>query len=182
MSAPIAGFAIRTAGPADVPELLAMVRELAEYERLSAYVTASEQDYQRALFGDGSHAHAAIAEVHGVHGEGVEVVEVVGYMVWFRSFSTFSARSKLYLEDLYVRPAQRGRGIGKAMLADLARRCVEAGLVRMHWQVLDWNAPSIAFYRSLGAEVSGEWLSCTLSGPALSALAGEHVRLPLSRE
>ena len=158
---------IRMAGPADVPELLSMVGELAGYERLLEYVSASEDDYQRALFGEGSHAHAAIGEVNGA---------VVGYMVWFRSFSTFSARSKLYLEDLYVRPAHRGRGFGKAMLRDLARRCVDAGLVRMHWQVLDWNAPSIAFYRSLGAEVSGEWLSCTLAGPALTALAGGDAR------
>ena len=89
---------IRMAGPADVPELLSMMRELAEYERLLEYVSASEDDYQRALFGEGSHAHAAIGEVNGA---------VVGYMVWFRSFSTFSARSKLYLEDLYVRPAHR---------------------------------------------------------------------------
>jgi len=153
---------IRMAVPADVPVLLAMVRELAEYERLLPLVTATEADYQRALFGESSHAHAAIAELGA---------EVVGYMVWFFSFSTFTARSKLYLEDLYVRPAWRGRGYGKAMLADLARRCVEAGLPRMQWQVLDWNAPSIAFYRGLGAEVTSEWLSCTLSGPALGALA-----------
>jgi len=166
--APVAGGAltIRMAEAADVPVLLAMVRELADYERLLEHVSATEDDYQRALFGAGSHAHAALAEHEGA---------VVGYMVWFKSFSTFSARSKLYLEDLYVRPAFRGRGFGKAMLVDLARRCVDLGIVRMHWQVLDWNAPSIAFYRSLGAEVSGEWLSCALTGSALVALAGDGI-------
>lgn len=153
---------IRMATPADVPELLTMVKELAEYERLLEHVTATEADYHLALFGEGAHAQAAVAEHDG---------NVVGYMVWFKSFSTFWARSKLYLEDLYVRPDYRGRGFGKALLADLARRCVDAGLPRMHWQVLDWNAPSIAFYRSLGAEVGAEWLSCTLSGQALDALA-----------
>jgi len=160
-------FVIRMATSSDVPVLLTMVRELAEYERLLQYVSATEADYQLALFGEGAHAQAAIAEHDGA---------VVGYMVWFKSFSTFSARSKLYLEDLYVRPNQRGKGFGKAMLANLARRCVDAGLARMHWQVLDWNAPSIAFYRNLGAEVGAEWLSCTLTGEPLLALAGGSAR------
>ena len=154
---------IRPAEPRDVPELLRMVRELAEYERLAELVTATEADYHTALFGPNAHAQAAIAETAD---DGI-----VGYMVWFKSFSTFSARSKLYLEDLYVRDAFRGRGYGKALLADLAARAVSSGLARVQWQVLDWNRPSIDFYRMLGAEVSGEWLSCTLSGPALEALA-----------
>jgi len=153
---------IRLAAATDVPVLLSLVRELAEYERLADQVSATEADYHAALFGAGHHALAAVAEVGG---------ETVGYMVWFRSFSTFKARSKLYLEDLYVRPAYRGRGIGKALLADLAARCVAAGLTQVHWQVLDWNTPSIAFYRSLRAEVTGEWLSCTLAGRALVDLA-----------
>jgi GNAT superfamily N-acetyltransferase len=153
---------IRPVTPADVPTLLEMVRELAEYERLSRFVTATEDDYQAALFGPERHARAALAEHDGA---------IVGYMVWFLTFSTFSARSRLYLEDLYVRPPYRGRGIGTRMLADLAARCRAQGIARLQWQVLDWNAPSIAFYRSLGAEVSSEWLACTLEGPALAALA-----------
>jgi GNAT superfamily N-acetyltransferase len=148
--------------PSEVPTLLAFVHELAVYERLDHLVTATEADYQTALFGAGHHADAALACVDG---------QPVGYMVWFRSFSTFTARSKLYLEDLYVRPDHRGAGIGTAMLAWLARHAVDAGLPRLQWQVLDWNEPSIAFYRRLGANVTSEWLSCTLDGEPLSALA-----------
>lgn len=159
---PVAGVTIRDAEPRDVPVVLALVRELAEYERLAHLVSATEEDYHAALFGPGAHAQAAVAEIGA---------EVVGYMVWFRSFSTFKARSKLYLEDLYVRPAHRGRGLGRSMLAELARRAIVEGLPRVQWQVLDWNAPAIAFYRSLGAEVTGEWLDCSLTGEALAALA-----------
>jgi GNAT superfamily N-acetyltransferase len=155
---------IRMATPADVPLLLGMVKELAEYERLLEHVSADEADYQLALFGPGAHAKAALAEL-------VADGSPVGYMVWFFSFSTFKAKSKLYLEDLYVRPAYRGRGFGKALLADLARRALDAGVPRMHWQVLDWNTPSIEFYRALGAEVHGNWLDCTLDRPALDRLA-----------
>ncbi len=154
---------IRSAEPRDVPELLGMVKELATYERMADRVTATEADYHIALFGPDAHAQAAIAETDD---DGV-----VGYMVWFRSFSTFSARAKLHLEDLYVREPFRGRGYGKALLADLAARAVASGLARVHWQVLDWNQPSIDFYRGLGAEVSREWLWCTLTGPPLDGLA-----------
>jgi len=152
----------------DMPVLLRLVRELAVYERLEHEVTATVEDYRAALFGEAAHASAALAEVGG---------EVVGYMVWFRSFSTFKAKSKIYLEDLYVTPAMRGRGLGTAMLAQLARVCRDEGLARMQWQVLEWNAPSIAFYRSLGAEVSGQWLDCTLDGAALDALAARGVKV-----
>lgn len=153
---------------ADVPALLTLVRELAAYEALEHEVTATPADYELALFGPGTDpdfrptASAALATLDA---------EPVGYMVWFRSFSTFKAKSKLYLEDLYVRPAQRGQGIGTALLAHLAKHCQREGLARMQWQVLDWNAPSIAFYRALGAEVSTHWWDCTLDGPALAALA-----------
>ena len=159
---PVAGVTIRDAEPRDVPVVLALVRELAEYERLAHLVSATEEDYHAALFGPGAHAQAAVAEIGA---------EVVGYMVWFRSFSTFKARSKLYLEDLYVAPEYRGRGFGTAMLAHLAALCHAEGLARMQWQVLDWNAPSIAFYRSLGADVSSHWWDCSLAGDALAALA-----------
>lgn len=160
-----AALAIRPVTPADVPVLLRLVRDLAAYEQLEHEVTATVDDYQRALFaGDASArvAHAALAELDH---------QPIGYMVWFRSFSTFKARSKLYLEDLYVAPEYRGRGFGTAMLAHLAALCHAEGLARMQWQVLDWNAPSIAFYRSLGADVSAHWWDCSLAGDALAALA-----------
>lgn len=153
---------IRPVQPADVATLLQLVHELAVYERLDHLVTATEADYHAALFGEGHHAEAALARAEGA---------VVGYMVWFRSFSTFKARSKLYLEDLYVRPEARGRGFGKAQLAWLARRTLDEGIWRLQWQVLDWNEPAIDFYRALGAVVSDEWLDCTLDGEALAALA-----------
>ena len=153
---------IRAVTPGDVPELLRMVHELAVYEKLDHCVTATESDYQTALFGPGHHASAALAEHDGAP---------VGYMVWFRTFSTFKARSKLYLEDVYVRPEHRGFGTGTAMLAWLARLCLAEGLPRLHWQVLDWNEPSIEFYRRLGASVTSQWLDCTLDDEALTALA-----------
>ncbi len=156
------GLSIRLVEPRDLAPILEMVRELAAYERLLENVTATVEDYERALFGPEPIARAAIAELDG---------EPVGYMVWFFTFSTFAARSKLYLEDLYVRPPHRGRGFGKALLAELARRALAAGVARMHWQVLDWNAPSIAFYEGLGARVAGEWLDCTLDLPAITRLA-----------
>ena len=154
--------AIRDARPEDVSALLGLVHELAVYERLDHLVTATEAEYREALFGPAAHARAALAFADG---------EAVGYMVWFHSFSTFRARSKIYLEDLYVRPSQRGRGIGKALLAELARRALAAGIQRVQWQVLDWNTPAIDFYRRLGAEVESQWLSCTLDGAHLEALA-----------
>jgi len=153
---------IRDARPADVPSLIALVHELAEYERMSHLVTATAGDYHAALFGPGAHAGAALAFVDG---------SAVGYMVWFRSFSTFRARSKVYLEDLFVRPSHRGQGIGKALLSELARRTLAAGAARLEWVVLDWNTPAIDFYHRLGAEVSREWLSCILDGAPLEALA-----------
>jgi len=95
----------------------------------------------------------------------------VGFAVWFINFSTFSGRSGIYLEDLFVRPAQRGRGIGKALLVNLAQQCVANGWARLQWSVLDWNTPSIEFYKSLGAVLMDEWTVCRVSGPALTALA-----------
>lgn len=153
---------IRRLNPNDVPRLLEMVHELAVYERLDHLVTATEADYLDALFGPSAHASAAFAEHDGVP---------VGYMVWFKSFSTFKARSKVYLEDVYVHPDHRGHGTGKALLAWLARDTLQAGAWRLHWQVLDWNQPAIDFYRSLNASVSTEWIDCGVEGEALAKLA-----------
>ena len=153
---------IRRARPDEAGLVLSLVRELAEYEKLLHEVDATEADIEVALFGENPRLFCAIAEWLG---------EPAGFAIWFINFSTFSGRSGIYLEDLFVRPALRGKGIGKALLAYLAQECVANGWSRLQWSVLDWNAPSIAFYKSLGAVLMDEWTVCRVSGPALTALA-----------
>jgi len=153
---------IRPAMPADAGLVLAFIRELADYEKLLHEVEACEDDIARDLFGEQPRVFCEIAEWGG---------QPVGFALWFYTYSTFQGRHGLYLEDLFVRPEHRGKGIGKAMLANLARRCVDEGLGRLRWWVLNWNEPSIAFYRSLGAEARDEWTTFDLSGEALRRLA-----------
>lgn len=153
---------IRRARPDEAPLVFALVRELAEYEKLTHEVHASEADIAEALFGTNPRLTCDIAEWNG---------EPAGFAVWFVNFSTFAGRHGIYLEDLFVRPALRGKGIGKALLVHLAKECLSQGWSRLQWAVLDWNAPSIAFYKSLGAELMDEWTICRVSGPALAALA-----------
>jgi GNAT superfamily N-acetyltransferase len=153
---------IRRARPTETGLVLSLIRELAEYEKLLHEVEATEAMIDAALFGDNPLLFCEIAEWDG---------EPAGFAVWFVNFSTFSGRSGIYLEDLFVRPAYRGKGIGKALLAYLAKLCVEKGWARLQWSVLDWNTPSIAFYKSLGAVMMDEWTVCRVNGPALAALA-----------
>ncbi len=153
---------IYRARPEDIGLIFSLVLELAEYEKLSHEIEATESDIEAALFGDNPRLFCEIANWEG---------EPVGFAVWFLNFSTFSGRHGVYLEDLFVRPAFRGKGIGKALLARLARECIENGWSRMQWAVLDWNTPSIEFYKSLGAVLVDEWTVCRVSGPALTALA-----------
>jgi GNAT superfamily N-acetyltransferase len=153
---------IRRARPDEAGVVLSLVRELAEYEKLLHEVEATEAMIADALFGDHPRLFCDIAEWNG---------EVAGFAVWFINFSTFSGRSGIYLEDLFVRPALRGQGIGKALLSHLAKECVTNGWSRLQWSVLDWNTPSIEFYKSLGADMLDEWTICKVAGPALSALA-----------
>src|SRR5215831_9197623 len=153
---------IRRARPEDATLIFALLCELAEYEKLTHEVEATEAGIAAALFSDHPRITCEIAEWNG---------EGVGFAVWFYNFSTFSGRSGIYLEDLFVRPAHRGKGIGKALLAHLAKLCVANGWARLQWSVLDWNAPSIAFYKSLGAVLMDEWTVCRVNGPALAALA-----------
>src|ERR1700761_3308676 len=153
---------IRRARPGEAGLVLSFLRELAEYEKLLHEVEATEAMIDAALFADNPRLFCEIACWEG---------EPVGFAVWFTNFSTFTGRPGIFLEDLFVRPAQRGRGIGKALLANLAAQCVDNGWSRMQWSVLDWNAPSIAFYRSLGAALMDEWTTCRLEGPALNTLA-----------
>jgi GNAT superfamily N-acetyltransferase len=153
---------IRRARPTETGLVLSLIRELAEYEKLLHEVEATEAMIDAALFGDNPLLFCEIAEWDG---------EPAGFAVWFVNFSTFSGRSGIYLEDLFVRPAYRGKSIGKALLAYLAKLCVEKGWARLQWSVLDWNTPSIAFYKSLGAVMMDEWTVCRVNGPALAALA-----------
>lgn len=155
-------LAIRRARPDEAGLVLSLVRELAEYEKLLHEVEATEADIAEALFADHPRLFCEIAEWNG---------EVAGFAVWFINFSTFSGRSGIYLEDLYVRPAQRGKGIGKALLVHLAKQCVDNGWSRLQWSVLDWNTPSIEFYQSLGAVLMDEWTVCRVGGASLTALA-----------
>jgi GNAT superfamily N-acetyltransferase len=153
---------IRRARSDEAGLVYAFVRELAEYEQLLHEVEATEADIAAALFGDHPRLFCEVAEWEG---------EPAGFAVWFINFSTFSGRSGIYLEDLFVRPALRGKGIGKALLSHLAKQCLANGWSRLQWAVLDWNTPSIEFYRSLGAVLMDEWTVCRVTGPALAALA-----------
>jgi GNAT superfamily N-acetyltransferase len=155
-------LAIRAAVAADSALIFALVRELADYEKLSGDVDATPEAIAAALFSAQPRLFCDIAEWNGVP---------AGFSVWFLNFSTFRGRHGIYVEDLFVRPAFRGKGIGKALMARLAKRCVDEGWARFEWAVLDWNAPGIAFYKSIGAQVMDEWRICRLSGKALAAFA-----------
>jgi len=155
-------IAIHRARPDEIALIVSLIRELADYEKLLHEVEATQATIAAALFCDHPRLYCEIAEWNGAP---------VGFAVWFNNFSTFSGRSGIYLEDLFVRPAQRGKGIGKALLAHLARECVANGWSRLQWSVLDWNTPSIEFYKSLGAVLMDEWTVCRIGGPALAALA-----------
>jgi GNAT superfamily N-acetyltransferase len=155
-------IAVRPAIRADTGLILAFVRGLADYERLLHEVTASEADIDAALFSAQPRAFCDIAEQDGVP---------VGFALWFYNFSTFEGRFGIYLEDLFVIPEARGSGAGLALMRRLARRCRDEDLRRLEWQVLDWNQPTIAFYDRLGATAKSEWITRSLSGQALAALA-----------
>jgi len=157
------GVSIRRAVPADVPRILELIKELADYERSLDQVSATVKDLSAALFAEQPAVFAHVAEVDET---------VVGFAIWFVNFSTWLGKHGIYLEDLYVTPAVRGRGVGKALLAELAATCVRRGYGRLEWWVLDWNEPAIGFYRSIGAEPMSEWTVQRLSGAALTGLAG----------
>lgn len=154
---------LRPATRADVPLILALIRELATYERDPDAVVATEEALLRDGFGERPLFQVTIAEWSG---------EPVGFAFWFLAYSTWRGQPTLYLEDLFVRPEARGRGIGKEMMRHLAGTALDLGCGRFVWQVLDWNTPSIEFYESLGGQVVREWLTCRIDGDALQALAG----------
>lgn len=153
---------IRPAAAHEMPLVLAFIRELAEYEHLADQVVASEADLGRALSGPRPYAEV----VFGCLDEAV-----VGFALFFHSFSTFRGKPGIYLEDLYVRPAARGHGVGKRLLTWLARTAVERDCARLEWAVLDWNEPSIGFYHSLGAVMLDEWKVMRVTGAPLEHLA-----------
>jgi GNAT superfamily N-acetyltransferase len=155
-------LSIHRARPDQAGLIFSLICELAEYEKLTHEVEATEAGIAAALFGDNPRLFCEIAEWEH---------EPAGFAVWFFNFSTFSGRSGVYLEDLFVRSAFRGKGIGKALLSYLARLSVDNGSSRLQWTVLDWNTPSIDFYKSLGAVLMDEWKLCRVSGPALAQLA-----------
>jgi GNAT superfamily N-acetyltransferase len=155
---------IRKAEARDASLIFSFIRELAEYERLAHEVDATETDLARALFGADPRVFADIAEWEG---------EPVGLALWFYNFSTFRGRHGIYLEDLFVRPAFRSKGIGKALLKHLARRCIDEGLARFEWWVLDWNESALRVYRSIGAVPMEEWTVQRMTGGALRQLAEE---------
>ena len=159
---PAAPLRIEPAREADVPLILGFIRELAEYERMLDKVVATEAGLREQLFGARPGAEVVIARWDG---------EAAGFALFFHNFSTFLGRRGLYLEDLFVRAAFRGKGVGRALLAHLARTALERGCGRLEWWVLDWNEPAIGFYRALGAQPMSDWTVFRLSGEPLAALA-----------
>ncbi len=157
---------LRPAQPEDVPHILSFIRELAEYEREPDAVVATEADLLRDGFTDPRRFHCLIAEWN---------TEPAGFALYFYSYSTWQGRAGIYLEDLFVRPEFRGKGIGKALLTRVAALAVAEGLPRFEWSVLDWNQPSIDFYHQMGAVMKSEWLGMRVAGDALKSLAAQSV-------
>ena len=155
---------IRLVRPGDETELTAMIHELAEFERAADECTVTEIQLREALFGDQPTVNGHIAEVDGQAAAGA---------LWFRNFSTWDGVAGVYLEDLYVRPQFRRRGLARKMLAALARECVAGGYTRLSWAVLDWNVNAISLYDAVGGKPQNEWITYRVSGPELSALADE---------
>ena len=169
------GFTLRGAEPRDTDAIVQLIRELADFEQLSHLLQVTPEKLEPQLFGDRPAAEAIVAELTGVNIDGVGDIGVggdvggaiVGFALFFTSFSTFLARPGLYLEDLYVMPAHRGAGIGKALLTRLGALAVERQCGRFEWSVLDWNDDAIRFYEKMGATVMPEWHSCRVAGEAL---------------
>jgi len=154
---------IRRATPGDAAELTAMIHELAAFENAAEVCTITEGQLHTALFGDHPAVQAHVAEVDG---------DIAAGALWFLNFSTWDGEAGIYLEDLFVRPAFRRRGLARALLAALARECVAAGYTRLTWAVLDWNTDAIGLYQAVGGRPMTEWITYRVSGPALSELAG----------
>jgi GNAT superfamily N-acetyltransferase len=160
---------VREIRPDDVPAVVALVRELADYEKAADQALMTEEQLRTALFGESPKVFGHVAEVDG---------QVVGMAVWFLNFSTWRGTHGVYLEDLYVQPGHRGTGLGRELLRTLAEVCVERGFSRLEWSVLDWNTPSIEFYKAAGAVPMDEWTVFRLTDDALRAFAAGRRPLP----
>jgi GNAT superfamily N-acetyltransferase len=160
----MADFRILPATPPDVPAILAMIRALAEYEQLTHLCVTTESEISSALFGKKRVAEVVL---------GLEGAQIVAFALFFHNFSTFLGRPGLYLEDLFVQPAWRGHGYGRALLIHLAGLAVERGCGRFEWSVLDWNEPAIGFYKALGASILPDWRISRVTGVALERLAAQ---------
>jgi hypothetical protein len=160
--APSAAYSLRPATPADLPALVGLIRELAEFEHLAHLMVATPESLRPHLFGPAPVAEAVVADVGG---------QTVAFALFFTNFSTFLGQPGLYLEDLYVQPAHRGSGLGKALLRHLGALAVQRGCGRFEWSVLDWNENAIRFYEGMGATVMPEWRICRVSGEGLAAFA-----------
>ncbi len=160
----ISELIIRSATPADVPQLFGLIKALAEYEKLSHAVTGDLASLESHLFGARPYAEAIVAEWSG---------EIVGFALFFYNYSTFLTKPGIYLEDLFVLPAYRGKGIGKALLTHLAKLAVDRDCGRLEWSVLDWNESAIAFYQRMGASVLPDWRICRVTGESLTNLASK---------
>jgi GNAT superfamily N-acetyltransferase len=159
---------IEQAVRSDVPTILSLIKELAAYEKLLHEVSATQEVLEETLFGERAFAEVVLARLDDTP---------VGYALFFHSFSTFLGRPGMYLEDVYIRPSVRGRGIGKSLLVYLARLAVERKCARFEWSVLNWNEPSIGFYKSLGAKPMDEWTVYRLAGESLEHLANESIEI-----
>ena len=157
-----AAFSLRPAAPGDAAAIRGLVRELADYERLSHLCVATEDDIARALFGPRRYAEVILA---------VQNVEVIGFALFFHKYSTFLAKPGIYLEDVFVLPEHRGAGVGKALLKRVAQIARERDCGRLEWSVLDWNEPAIEFYKRLGATVMPDWRICRMTGDEIAKLA-----------
>lgn len=155
---------VRDAARTDAPQIVKFIEDLADYEKLRHEAVATAADIERELFGANPRVFCQIAEWDG---------RPAGFALWFYTFSTFVGRHGIWLEDLFVEPAMRGHGIGKGLLVDLAKRCVRENLGRLEWAVLDWNEPSIEFYRSQGAVFMDDWRRCRVTGEALNTLGAK---------
>lgn len=158
----IAGLSLRLATKHDVPQILVFIQALADYEKLAAEVVATEEKLAATLFADKAFAEVVIADYQG---------EPAGFALFFHNYSTFLAKPGIYLEDLFVDPSLRGKGIGKALITYLAKLAVERDCGRLEWSVLDWNQPAIDFYQSLGATMLHDWRINRVTGPTLVAMA-----------
>jgi GNAT superfamily N-acetyltransferase len=154
---------IRSAEPRDVNAIIAMIQELAEFEKLTHLLQATPNKLHQHLFGDKPVIEAVVVES--------DTAQLLGYALFFTNYSTFLAQPGLYLEDLYVKPSERGRGIGESLLNHLGRLAVQRGYGRFEWSVLDWNVNAIRFYERMGATVMPEWRICRVAGEALQAFA-----------